>query len=64
MNPEQKTKLKVPSKLEGIQNKIAIQKGYPSWEEMENFIIDNNFPQNIASMLVQAMKEVCIEYAK
>lgn len=39
-------------------NKVAISKGYPDWETMENWIIDNNLPQNIATILVSAMREV------
>lgn len=40
------------------KDKIAIQKGYPSWKEMENFIIDHNKPVVVAQLLVGAMDEV------
>ncbi len=44
--------------IQQAKNTIAIKKGYPSWEEMENFIIDNNQPAGIAQLLVGAMEEV------
>lgn len=41
---------------------IAREKGYPSWEEMENFIIDHNQSVNVALLLVSAMELVYYEY--
>lgn len=47
-------------KLIKLKNEIAITRGFPSWEEMENFIIDANSsqPVNIAVLLVGAMDEL------
>jgi hypothetical protein len=44
--------------LENIKDRVAIRKGYPSWQEMENWIIDHNQPAGIAQLLVGAMEEV------
>lgn len=41
-----------------LKDRIAQSKGYPSWDDMENFIIDNNYPASIAQLLVSAMEEV------
>jgi hypothetical protein len=46
------------SRVEYYKNKVAKEKGYPSWEEMENWIIDNNPPVNVAVILVAMMEEV------
>ena len=50
--------------LEECKDFIAIQKGYPNWNEMQNFIIDHNESVNVALLLVSAMEEVCYEYNK
>lgn len=50
--------------MKKIKNKIALSKGYPNWEEYENWIIENNYPVAIAQLLVGAMEEVVIEYHK
>lgn len=47
--------------LQIIKNIVAIEKGYPSWEEMENFIIDHNEPAIVAQLLVSAMEDVLIK---
>lgn len=49
----------VSNKIKEAKERVAIKKGYPSWEEMENFIIDNNQPVIVAQLLVSAMEDVC-----
>lgn len=49
--------------IEISKDRIAIKKGYHNWDDMENWIINNNRPENIALLLVNAMKEVCYDYA-
>lgn len=44
--------------IQETKDKVAISKGYPSWEKMENFIIDHNPPVVVAQLLVRAMEEV------
>ena len=44
------------------KNNIAKEKGYQNWEEMENFIIDNNKSVVVAQLLVSAMEEVIYDY--
>ena len=36
--------------LKSAKNIIAIKKGYPSWQEMESWIIDHNLPVNVAAV--------------
>ena len=48
--------------IDDCKNYIANQKGYPSWDEMENFLIDHNESVNVALLLVSAMELVCYEY--
>jgi hypothetical protein len=43
--------------LKYAKNIIAIQKGYPSWQEMESWIIDHNLPVNVAALLTEALSE-------
>lgn len=43
---------------------VAVRHGYPSWEEMENWIIDHNMPVVVGQLLVGAMEEVCREVMK
>lgn len=48
--------------IDDCKNFIAQQKGYPNWDEMENWIIDHNIPVNVALLLISAMELVCYEY--
>jgi hypothetical protein len=43
--------------IELSKDTVARIKGYPNWEEMENFIIDHNPPVIVAQLLVGAIKE-------
>lgn len=49
--------------LATAKNKIARQRGYPNWDEMEVFIIDHNLPVGVALLLVKAMEEAAELYA-
>lgn len=44
--------------IEKTKDIVAQRKGYPSWMEMENFIIDHNKPVVVAQLLVSAMEDV------
>jgi hypothetical protein len=48
----------LPEDVREKKNQVAISKGYPSWDEMENFIIDHSQPVVVAQLLVSAMEEV------
>lgn len=45
--------------LAKVKNEVAKEKGFPSWMEMENWIIDNNLPVSVAVLLMGAMNDVC-----
>ncbi len=47
-------------RIDLAKDKIAKEKGYPNWEEFENWIMDANDSTGTALILVQAMEEVCI----
>lgn len=48
--------------LKAIKDKVAIEKDYPSWEEMENWLIDHGGERVvIAQLLVVAMEDVAKE---
>ena len=57
MNP----KFKI-SQIKRIKNKIADDRGYPNWEEYENWISENNHPVTVAQLLVSAMDDVVKKY--
>jgi len=44
--------------IEDLKNHVARIKGYPSWGEMMDFIIDNNMPINVAILIFSAMDDV------
>lgn len=46
--------------LQECKNQIAISKGYPDWEHMENWIIDQNDVQNAVILVISAMEEVSV----
>lgn len=49
--------------LQQIKDEYARENGYPSFDEMENFIIDTSLPVNIAVLLSAAWREICRRYA-
>jgi len=49
-------------KINELKNRVAIEIGYPSWDEMENFIIENNKQVAVAQLLVSAMESVSQVY--
>lgn len=49
--------------LTEVKNIVAVSKGYISWEEMENWYVDHNFPGNIAVLISAAWNEVAKKYA-
>jgi len=49
--------------IDDCKNFIAMQKNYPDWNTMENFIIDHNNSCDTALLLVSAMELVCYEYS-
>lgn len=50
--------------MKEIKDMVAQEKGYPNWEEMENFIIDHNYPVVVAQLLVSAMEDVVVKYCE
>ena len=56
MTPEQR------KQAERVKTKIAQSKGYPTWDEMENWIIDHNGVQDAVLVMMSAMNEVLEEY--
>jgi hypothetical protein len=46
------------------QNQVALDKGYPSWEDFENWIINNNHAANVAVMIRSAMIKAADIYAE
>lgn len=50
--------------LDECKDFVARQKGYPNWEEMQNFIVDHNESVNVALLLVSAMELASYEYAR
>lgn len=49
-------------KLNQVKDEVAKSKGYPTWQEMENWIIDHNSPVVVAQLLVSAMNEVALKF--
>jgi hypothetical protein len=47
--------------IEQIKETVATEKGYPSWKEMEDWVINNNSPVVVAQLLLSAMEEVLIK---
>lgn len=48
--------------IQQIKDDIAKKKGYPSWKEMEDFIIDHNPPVNVFILIKSAMQEAYERY--
>jgi hypothetical protein len=49
--------------MEHFKNEVAQSKGYPNWDEYENWIIEVNQSVGCAQLLVGAMEEVANLYA-
>jgi len=50
--------------IEAAKHIIAQQKGYPSWDTMEDFIIDHNEPLNVCILIKGALAEAYELYLK
>lgn len=50
--------------IDNYKHIIANEKGYPSWDTMEDFIIDHNKPVHVAILIKGAIEEVYERYMK
>jgi hypothetical protein len=47
--------------LSKCKDEVAKKRGYPNWETYENWIIDHNYPCNVALLLVGAMNDAALK---